>query len=86
MQNTIKYFADVIKSQGLSGLLAIIIWVYGSQYAETLVKIQEQIVEIRIELASINERFAEKDAVRKMIDEATAKHLYQYHNIKINSN
>lgn len=79
MQNTIKYFAEVIKTQGLSGLLAIIIWVYGSQYAETLAKIQEQIVEIRVELASINERFAEKQAVRNMIDQAVDKHINQFH-------
>ena len=64
MENTIKYFSEVIKSQGLSGLLAIIIWVYGSQYAETLAKIQEQIVQIRVQLASINQKYAQKSAVR----------------------
>lgn len=79
MQNTIKYFAEVIKSQGLSGLLAIIIWVYGSQYAETLSKIQEQIVQIRVELASINQKYAEKSAVRDYVEQQMEKHLQLFH-------
>lgn len=33
----------------------------------------------------MNEKYAEKETVRKMIDEATEKHLYQYHNTKTNS-
>ena len=79
MQNTIKYFADVIKSQGLSGLLAIIIWIYGSQYAETLSKIQQQIVEIKVQLASINERYAQKTAVRDYVDAQMERHLQLFH-------
>ena len=79
MQNTIKYFAEVIKTQGLSGLLAIIIWVYGSQYAETLSKIQQQIVEIKVQLASINERYAQKTAVRQLIDQKIEQHLNLFH-------
>ena len=82
MENTIKYFSEVIKSQGLSGLLAIIIWVYGSQYAETLAKIQEQIVQIRVQLASINQKYAQKSAVRELIDQKIAQHLQLFHNEK----
>lgn len=79
MQNTIKYFTDVIKSQGLSGLLAIIIWVYGSQYAETLAKIQEQIIQIRVQLASINQKYAEKSAVRDYVEQQIERHINLFH-------
>lgn len=79
MQNTIKYFSEIIKSQGLSGLLAIIIWVYGSQYAETLAKIQEQIIQIRVQLASINQKYAQKSAVRDYVEQQIDKHIEQFH-------
>lgn len=43
-KTTLQNIGEIIKNQGVTGILAIILWIYGSQYAETLAKIQEQIV------------------------------------------
>ena len=78
-KTTLQNIGDILKNQGVTGILAIILWVYGSQYAETLAKIQEQIVQIRVQLASINQKYAQKSAVRDYVQQQIEKHLTQYH-------
>ena len=78
-KTTLQNIGEIIKNQGVTGILAIILWIYGSQYAETLAKIQEQIVQIKVQLASINQKYAQKSAVRDYVEQQIEKHLTQYH-------
>lgn len=93
MQNTVKFFADVIKGQGVAGVLAIIIWIYGSaidtrlnEFNSRLNEITKEIVSIKIELASMNASYIDKDETRRLIDQAIGKHLMSAHGVKTNSN
>ena len=89
MQNTVKFFADVIKGQGVAGVLAIIIWIYGSaidnrlnEFNNRLNEISKQIVNIKIQLAQTNVSYSSKEETRKMIDEAIGKHLMSAHRLQ----
>ena len=74
----------MLKEQGLSAVLIFILLFFMNDFSTQLAEIKKDIISIKVELASMNEKYAEKEQVRKMIDEAVGKHLYQWHGVKSN--
>ena len=74
----------MLKEQGLSAVLIFILLFFMNDFSTQLTEIKKDIISIKVELASMNEKYAEKEQVRKMIDEAMGKHLYQWHGVKSN--
>lgn len=85
-KNTLLTILDAFKGQSLTAILGAILLYYGSTYTESLAQIQKQIVEIRVQLASINQKYAQKSAVRELIDQKIAQHLQLFHSEKNSSN
>ena len=77
-QNIIK----MLKEQGLSAVLIFILLFFMNDFSTQLTEIKKDIISIKVELASMNEKYAEKEQVRKYIQQSMARHLYQFHNIK----
>lgn len=81
-KNTLLDILEVFKGQSLTAILGAIILYYGSAYTQALAQIQKQVVQIRVQLASINEKYAQKSAVRDYVEQQIEKHLQQYHSNK----
>lgn len=74
-----------LKQQGIFGLMVLLL-VYGyGTFNTQLANIQKEIVEVKITLAKMQQKYAEKQVVRDMIATAVEKLEQKYHTNK-NSN
>lgn len=75
VENVTKF----LKQQGIFGLMVLLL-VYGyGTFNTQLANIQKEIVEVKITLAKMQEKYAEKEAVRDMITTAVEKLEQKYH-------
>ena len=81
-QNVLK----VLKEQGLSAVLILILLFFMNDFSDQLSEIKKDIISIKVQLASMNEKYAQKEQVRKMIDESISKHVYTFHGKDLKSN
>lgn len=75
VENVTKF----LKQQGIFGLMVLLL-VYGyGTFNTQLANIQKEIVEVKITLAKMEEKYAQKEAVREMITAAVDKLQQKYH-------
>lgn len=80
-------FLQIIKKDGLLGVLILMLFYFGNtfnsslnEFNNRLTDITKEIVEIKIELASMRATYIDKDETRKIVEQAFNKHIQQYHN------
>ena len=80
-------FFQIIKKDGLLGVLIIMLFYFGNtfnsslnEFNNRLTDITKEIVEIKIQLASMRATYIDKDETRKIVEQAFNKHIQQYHN------
>ena len=82
MENNSSFVENLtkfIKQQGVFGLMCLLL-VYGyGTFSTQLASIQKDIVSVQITLAKMQEKYAEKEAVRQMIETAVQKLENKYH-------
>lgn len=90
-KNALQSFIDIIKSNGAVGVIAILLFYFGNtfnsslnEFNNRLTDITKEIVEIKIQLASMRATYIDKDETRKIVEQAFNKHIQQYHNNKTN--
>lgn len=82
-KTTLQNLLQIFKGQSLTAILGALIFYFGSSYTDALAQIQKEVIEIKVELARINEKYAQKQQVRNMIDQAIDKHVNLLHAQKI---
>ena len=75
----VENITKFIKQQGAFGLMVLLL-VYGyATFSTQLANIQKEIVEVKIVLAKMEQKYAQKQAVRDMITTAIDKLEQKYH-------
>lgn len=93
-KTTLESFVQIIKNNGGIGILAIILFYFFSTFNGQLKQfndkfgdfntrldnISKQIVEIKIELASMNAKYIDREETRRMVEDKIRQHEERYHN------
>lgn len=75
----VENLTKFLKQQGIFGLMVLLL-VYGyGTFSTQLANIQKEIVEVKIVLAKMEQKYAQKQAVREMITTAVEKLEQKYH-------
>lgn len=83
MQKTlVDNIISFLKQQGLVGVLCLLLVYFFGSFSTQLADIQKEMLEIKIQLAKMEEKYAEKQAVREMITTAIQKLQTKYHSNK----
>lgn len=83
MQKTlVDNIIEFLKQQGLVGVLCLLLVYFFGTFSTQLADIQKEMLEIKIQLAKMEEKYAEKQAVRDMITNAIQKLQTKYHSNK----
>lgn len=85
-KNNIQNIIEIVTKNGVIGILALVLWWYGSaidsrlnQFNNRLNEISKQIVNIKIQLAQANVSYSSKEETRKIVDEKIKEHEQRYH-------
>ena len=83
MQKTlVDNIISFLKEQGLVGVLCLLLVYFFGTFSTQLADIQKEMLEIKIQLAKMQQKYAEKQVVRDMITTAIEKLENKYHNNK----
>lgn len=82
----IQSLTKFLKEQGLIGVMCLLLVYFLGTFTTQLTDIQKELIDMKITLAKMQQKYAEKAAVREYVQQQFAKHIQMFHNGKNSNN